>query len=1747
MILFIFYLLIIKEIRWSFSCNDERCSNCVNSPSHETDFYYHNCETCKEELYLLIETNNCYYNYELPGFYITSTNMFEPCSSENNCYECIDSPTKCISCLRGAEYDETSNSCIKCNTNNYMYILESPENCQMKEESEYACELKITKCTDIPITNNDYECPLDYPLLFTGELGEKECTMETYINSNHIISNQIIKTQWLNKKIQIGIDNCYFLGVSFSSENDLIIESNTVYEDNDNIYKNRYFYGIKSNGRPFFNEDGNEHKIIEDVSGTIKYESQLIKIKINTNNDNKDYYMSISSSIIEIIDIENNVILVFSKNILFGDYAWSSRINSILELNDNIYLFCLISDNNILFYKYKFYNSDLSQENSFELISFENNTNFASNSIIISCIKISTYNKIQCLYINTELFYLISLFNENDLQFIQSYKIDETSLIYEGDIYYYNYFCQCIYLKSEISIIAYVLNPDSNIIYIQTKKLIYNDESYELNNYFSNNTKIEINSDGKYSFSSYYYISKLVRLDDNRFCLITTSKSFYDFYIIVFDFYNSDLNLYIRYYHINLKLIENLRQYKYLWAVNYNGFLGLIYTSKKLSFYDSIQYFSIFSYINSRDSELITLDKNTILLLSNYINEDDIENNLFGVILYGIKILSLPNNIGIFYISENKNDKISENEILMPDDIIHFIFDFDNLIKGDNIYIIEIAGAVKEPSYEEFNKYPEKTEYYGDETQESYYNPRTFVGKTGFYKFKIPTSLIEDNENICLNNCRVCYNDLCLKCNENFNLNEESHICIFNSCHYLCQTCNNGRPILNTITLEVEDTNCETCINDYYKVINTNNCVHKDNPPVGYYLDIDHGLFLNCYINCKTCNKNKKNSTYFNCLTCGENDLFYEKSSNCLNCVYLNKYVNYFQYDCIEYIPDGYYLSDPLTKIIDKCFISCKHCNMKGNSNDHKCTECSDAYPYNYNNGQKCLDDCSKEKLYLESENKICYRDCSNNNINDKKSNYKNKCIDKNESPKNYILDEYYNYISKCNPKNEYEFNNECYKSCPDGTKIDISEKTKNLCICNNLYYLNGENYICINSKICPDHYPYLKINSKECSNCPVTYKGLCLLSCPEGTCITQINPNLAVCVDKSKETKILNGICFDDFIRIVDEIQNINSNNNIVINDYPGVSINIYQNGMISNKAFYEYSNLTFIDLGKCFNKLIEFYNLNPNDKLYILSVDSLTKMSNKSTNDFSFEIYLENGVQLKDLSICKDTTISISSPIIKEDLVNFNLAKKFNEQGYDIYNLSSEFYNDKCTSVNMNNSDIIILDRIKDIYPSNISFCSNDCSYERINFEYKRFDCICDIYSSTENNNNKKSNNIFNTNINSKELIYSFSDLNNINLDIMKCYKLLFKKEGISKNIGSYILLSILLIYIIGTFLFYFKGYNSLYNIIQSILSENSNKTKNININNKEFPKKKENNLQILNFQKSKNNINSKNSSTSKSFGVMNFTNQNNGQNKIITHKDITQNSLDIINNNIKNNINIKETEIEKNNHNFLKYNDSEINNLNYEEALKYDKRNFFQYYLSLIKKKNLILFSFFTFNDYNSLIIKICLFFFTFSMNITVNALFFNDSTMHKMYLNKGKYNLIYQLPQIIYSVMITSIINAIIKYFSLSENNIIGIKKNLRDKNNTINIDKKIKCLKIKFILFFIISFILLIFFWYYISCFCALYKATQIPLIKDTLSSFIISLIYPLFLSLLPGLLRILSLRKSGNEIMYNISRIIQII
>ena len=493
-------------------------------------------------------------------------------------------------------------------------------------------------------------------------------------------------------------------------------------------------------------------------------------------------------------------------------------------------------------------------------------------------------------------------------------------------------------------------------------------------------------------------------------------------------------------------------------------------------------------------------------------------------------------------------------------------------------------------------------------------------------------------------------------------------------------------------------------------------------------------------------------------------------------------------------------------------------------------------------------------------------------------------------------------------------------------------------------------------------------------------------------------------------------------------------------------------------------------------------------------------------------------------------------------------NVPISINEKELDKQNPASNYYNDKCFPYFRDKGvDMTLYDRKIEYNKKNTSLCQVGCEFQGYNSETKKVNCKCDIQSEITLS-------VFlDSIILNEELVQKFIDIKKTaNLGVIKCYKLFFTKEGIISNIGSYILLAILLFFFILSNSFYKEGFKEIKKKIYEIIKIKKANELNNNINKKEVNniiKNKNNNMMETEINDKKNNLNL----------IVNFSDKK--KSKKITRKSLPNfsfaNSKDGINGQelkLETNSNKSNPIIINNNDNdiFVNYNlkfiDYELNEMSYEDALKNDKRLYFNYYLSLLKMKQLLLFTFCTHNDYNSNTIKIILFLFSFTLYYTINALFFNDSTMHKIYEDDGIYNFAYQINAIVYSSIISIVITSLIKFLSLSEQNILKIKKIDNKENFNKEIYKIIHNLKIKFIIFFILNFVFLLFFWFYLVCFCAVYKNTQIYLIKDTLISLLLTLLYPIFLNLIPGMFRIYALNSNNKDkdCIYKISKIIQI-
>ena len=953
----------------------------------------------------------------------------------------------------------------------------------------------------------------------------------------------------------------------------------------------------------------------------------------------------------------------------------------------------------------------------------------------------------------------------------------------------------------------------------------------------------------------------------------------------------------------------------------------------------------------------------------------------------------------------------------------------------------------------------------------------------------------------------------------------------------------------------IKDNQCGLC-QDFdstkpYRIIGSSECLHDypDNTLL-YNSKIGYGLFtcqenyhlynnsctLNCLNeNCLTCSI--ESNKYKLCLTCNEAQGFYKVNYNDIF------------YDCLKSdnpILEKFYYNELLNEY-KPCYKLCKKCYKEGNDSSHMCEICEANYMlkpgynpknicveysefYYISNGEyhplsiyqcpleanfyirnksACIDYCFNDDNYKYLYKGDCIESCPSDTIND---NY--ICKFNTESCSliiSYILhfdnNEYSSYIKPLINAYIYEYS---YTNNAISEYITLGENYPMILIFKNISCIQEKraniidaninnilNYLPLNSIIfCiivnningEEKFKYLFFDANTGEEIDINRLIFNYLSGNTNNAGSVIQDTIIM--DEDPDQKIINDIKSGNCTEIISNFDG----NNIITTDE--IDNKVYEVSYLSNQT----KNISYINLGYCEQIIKSTYGLE-NEELIIIKIEQEIDEFNIPIIDYL--IFDQKGNALS-LNCCANTPIEYEIPVT------------INESEVYKYDPKSFYYNDICYPAQSDNGiDITVYDRQNNYNNKNLALCQSNCEFKKYDYENKRAICEC------EAKNELNFDDIFN--IDKDKLLKSFISIKNlINLDVIKCYKLIFYENGLLKNYGNYIILSIILITIISSIILLVKEFTSIKNLIQNIVNKET-------INDK---------ISLEEQKIEKKNINSLPSKKKKGKKI-----------KIKKSKTTALSSIIYLG--------LKNSDDTINIYKIIKLNDYEKNNLPYQKAITVDQRTYWEYYKSLIKTKQLIIFSFFLSTDYNLRTIKICLFFLTLALNLTVNALFFNDSTMHKIYTDNGSYNFLYQLPQILYSLIISVVIKTILSFLSLTEKSILILKEGKKNNdenginNNSINnkYESFIRCIKIKLIIFFALDFIFLLAFWYYLSCFCALYKNTQIHLIKDTLSSFALSLLYPFFLNFIPGFFRISALKKKDKnaEYMYNTSKILQLI
>ena len=246
---------------------------------------------------------------------------------------------------------------------------------------------------------------------------------------------------------------------------------------------------------------------------------------------------------------------------------------------------------------------------------------------------------------------------------------------------------------------------------------------------------------------------------------------------------------------------------------------------------------------------------------------------------------------------------------------------------------------------------------------------------------------------------------------------------------------------------------------------------------------------------------------------------------------------------------------------------------------------------------------------------------------------------------------------------------------------------------------------------------------------------------------------------------------------------------------NYTNNHVSIYHNNMyyiVIYKDVNCISKLSIdvpkIDFGSCYEKVQN--NLTPptTNKIVVSLIEKLN--SNKKSTTSYFFYHPDTGEKIDADTICKDEEIVIKDSVLSQlndSKVDLGSALFLSEQDVDIFDLNGRFYTDICYEFKSpNGKDIPVKERIHIYYP-NITLCEPGCTNKGVNLT--SLESICECKYNLLNNDLVEGNQLLESSIGEITNI-----LSNSNLDVLKCFKNIFKLKNIYKGVGGLIMIGIL-----------------------------------------------------------------------------------------------------------------------------------------------------------------------------------------------------------------------------------------------------------------------------------------------------------------------------------------------------------------
>ena len=777
--------------------------------------------------------------------------------------------------------------------------------------------------------------------------------------------------------------------------------------------------------------------------------------------------------------------------------------------------------------------------------------------------------------------------------------------------------------------------------------------------------------------------------------------------------------------------------------------------------------------------------------------------------------------------------------------------------------------------------------------------------------------------------------------------------------------------------------------------------------------------------------------------------------------------------------------TDKTKWVYKPCYETCETCSEEGNAYNHKCETCALRY-----------------KFFDDSGNKLCEAQCS------------------------YAY--YYTY-----PLNYYE---------------------------------------CTETYSCPVEAPYLVVDLRKCvRSCqdePVhnwSYAGNCYSNCVSANAEIE-NSTLQTCKDKTgvdapRCVVTYTSINSNDFITS----EGIKSNAETYAKAFANTltHINYYNNSdailiIYKDETCIEELKLSVpkIDLDdtceeKVKQNLTAKYGSSFNEKNDMI----IALVGGESTSSHiksSYSFFYKDGSYINISDICQDVSVSVVKQVDLEQVDDE--AEEIAGQGIDIFDADSPFYTDVCFMYDSpNGKDATPNDRLNKYFP-NITLCETGCTPNGMNLTSFEVNCKCefsDIMSSTG--------------VGEKLIEDSFGEIfemiDNSNVVIFKCIKDVFVAKHFFKNVGTYIALGVTIAQIVCVVLYYLLGYNPMLRYLYYLQEYQCSaiEMKNNNKGGKDNNKTKDNIL-TAKLQKAKAPPKKEENPALKTPA----------QDKLILDEDKKQpKKLDINSNDLIANSDNKlaQKKVEKNEKDNLKkgnknekkpmyadklkedydiemdeYLKTDFDDMEFEDALKYDTRSFGEYFWDRFKEQQIIMDTFFNHESLKPMTVKIIIFLLNIILYFVINGLFYSEEYVSNLFNSEEEEHFFSFFPRslsrFLYCTIVGVIIGIIVDFVAFDEKKVKRLF--LREKKNTLQIRFEIsvmtKDIKRNYLILIIICFVIDLIALYYVNCFNNVYPNLTGEWIKSSICIMLIMQILTVLVGLLEALIRLIAFKLKSERI-----------